>query len=936
MKKRIKKNKIIFELLFILILLLIASQITIAGPVAGSTGTVASLSITKSSTCSTVACRNNNPGNIMSNGQFVKYSTWDEGVAALNRQAGLIISGDSNQYKSMFGNADVTPTTLIGQWSPANAQGNTQASTTSYANFVANELGICPTCKIDDTPINRVKVASAIAQFESTVGSGNIIVTAQQSASTDSLLSRAVNTVVGIISGSGDANAAEQAKTVVTNDIGKVVTLNGAEITKTGENQYTYVKDNVKYTYDDQLIYKCGTIKDPTCTIPLQSSDKNINIIRTAILASQENGVTSSITTDTTSIIIKKEDGKFYLKDSGVEVTQIDTDDNGKPVYQFKGSQGDVMLFDYKGDVIQSIKSPSLTTTSTNQLSSNNNPAPSFPRLTDYTVQSEKGLLTLQADGSFKGSGGEIQPAKNDKGEIIPDKFYYVGAFGTKTEITDTNLLSSLKANSDAYDIQLEKYNSKIENYDIVDLPKSALITVSKAGSDFVDAYDPKTNKFYQSNDGGKSYVLADIKPDSSEARVVINELYPAVPIDKIRYLPGITSANYLADIPSDMKIGSFQVEVGNGNIIDLTNKKVLDASGNIIGTELEIFSTGGYLGVAQGTRYSFKEIKSDGTLSVINTKLETDDKGNVVSQLNSFDFQRDLPDMYAEATAYGNAFSTLGSWLGVYKNDKVWIDISQTALGKYLSVDDFVSNTICSLPVDENSVATAVFLADTGEVGAHIEGYAIPYNDAVLCKNQSECDSVFHGTGTVSCDKGYCISSNNERVILKSNLYKLSLKFSPSSTVVNPGQKVKFYVRLYPGGEIYDLNRDMKGNASDQVILSSGSDSYNKITIKAYPIQYTKVCMELEGDLSQIFTPQFYKVWQEIASGNQLCNTFEVGSYDLGNDGASFGGIVDIFAKIGTLGKGTTSQGTIGNTAPKAGSATSGGASSGTGDNRP
>lgn len=114
-----------------------------------------------------LSVRNNNPGNLVApNGQFQQFPTADAGQNALINDLTLKVSGQSPAYKARFGNEPVTPARLAEVWSPANAKGNTPASTTNYGSFIAQKLGIGPNDPIPNNPQTIARVGQAITEFE--------------------------------------------------------------------------------------------------------------------------------------------------------------------------------------------------------------------------------------------------------------------------------------------------------------------------------------------------------------------------------------------------------------------------------------------------------------------------------------------------------------------------------------------------------------------------------------------------------------------------------------------------------------------------------------------------------------------------------------------------------------------------------------------------
>jgi hypothetical protein len=117
--------------------------------------------------------RNNNPGNITdSSGKIRKFDSLAEGEAALDKEIGTKLSGNSAAYKRQFKDLPITPARFAQVWSPADAPGNSAESTGNYAKYIAAKLGIPANQKIEDTPENREKIKQAVTEFEAGPGSG--------------------------------------------------------------------------------------------------------------------------------------------------------------------------------------------------------------------------------------------------------------------------------------------------------------------------------------------------------------------------------------------------------------------------------------------------------------------------------------------------------------------------------------------------------------------------------------------------------------------------------------------------------------------------------------------------------------------------------------------------------------------------------------------
>lgn len=114
-----------------------------------------------------LANRYNNPGNLMSSpwtkgqpgyvetgsGGLAIFSDWGSGVSA---QQKLLDSYMNRGYD--------TPASIVKRWAPGNAPGNTPASETNYAAYIANSLGIGVGDKIGKEDIGAL--AQAMYKFE--------------------------------------------------------------------------------------------------------------------------------------------------------------------------------------------------------------------------------------------------------------------------------------------------------------------------------------------------------------------------------------------------------------------------------------------------------------------------------------------------------------------------------------------------------------------------------------------------------------------------------------------------------------------------------------------------------------------------------------------------------------------------------------------------
>jgi hypothetical protein len=115
-----------------------------------------------------VSVRKNNPGNIVDQktGEIKTYATREEGERALEEDLVGKLTGQSQAYKSRFGDQPITPARLAETWAPGNAKGNTPESTANYGKFIAKALNVGPNEPIEYTPENLGKIKAAITQFE--------------------------------------------------------------------------------------------------------------------------------------------------------------------------------------------------------------------------------------------------------------------------------------------------------------------------------------------------------------------------------------------------------------------------------------------------------------------------------------------------------------------------------------------------------------------------------------------------------------------------------------------------------------------------------------------------------------------------------------------------------------------------------------------------
>ena len=117
-----------------------------------------------------VSVRNNNPGNLTENGVIKTFKTPEEGEAALTKDLGIKLSGQSDAVHSRFGpqvGTFMSPALLAETWAPSTAKGNTPESTQNYGKAIADSLGMAdPTAQMPNTPEALAKAKAAITKFE--------------------------------------------------------------------------------------------------------------------------------------------------------------------------------------------------------------------------------------------------------------------------------------------------------------------------------------------------------------------------------------------------------------------------------------------------------------------------------------------------------------------------------------------------------------------------------------------------------------------------------------------------------------------------------------------------------------------------------------------------------------------------------------------------
>lgn len=108
-----------------------------------------------------LADRNNNPGNLMSHGQYRVFATFAEGWAAAHSQLLRDFKRGQTTVRSLIDDPNFG-------WAPEKAKGNSPSSTMNYMNYVAKALGIGIDQQInwkDPATVNRIE--SAMYDFES-------------------------------------------------------------------------------------------------------------------------------------------------------------------------------------------------------------------------------------------------------------------------------------------------------------------------------------------------------------------------------------------------------------------------------------------------------------------------------------------------------------------------------------------------------------------------------------------------------------------------------------------------------------------------------------------------------------------------------------------------------------------------------------------------
>ncbi|MBR9690822.1 hypothetical protein GOV08_04005, partial [Candidatus Woesearchaeota archaeon] len=217
------------------------------------------------------------------------------------------------------------------------------------------------------------------------------------------------------------------------------------------------------------------------------------------------------------------------------------------------------------------------------------------------------------------------------------------------------------------------------------------------------------------------------------------------------------------------------------------------------------------------------------------------------------------------------------------------------------LNVDNFINTHLCEIATDEDQVTTTAFFRD-GSIGAHIEGYKVPYKSEVACDEDALCQEAFEDN-TYVCFKDKCADRGRNYQVLDTNVYRITFMFDPGKKVVKEGENIEFDVYIYgPNGqEIVDLSGD-DDDTNDHVKLASGGEIYQKsgsdqivfVTDK----KYTKVCMEFKD--TGVFTSEFKKILDDVGDGSSLCNSFVNEGHDMGPNAPGLG---DFFIKLSSLG---------------------------------
>lgn len=201
-----------------------------------------------------LSVRNNNPGNLVDEkGQFRKFATPQEGEKALEEDLRGKLQGQSPAYKAKFGEQPVTPARLAETWAPADAIGNSTASTTAYGKHIASRLGIKETDTIPNTPEALKAVKQAITEFEAGTGSGAVTPKAP-------VIAKAP------LKGTSKEDAAAEAKLLETEagERGKAYGTTAADVERNRANYGTNVVRAEKiYTLADQNPNMLGVFVKP-------------------------------------------------------------------------------------------------------------------------------------------------------------------------------------------------------------------------------------------------------------------------------------------------------------------------------------------------------------------------------------------------------------------------------------------------------------------------------------------------------------------------------------------------------------------------------------------------------------------------------------------------------------------------------------------------
>jgi hypothetical protein len=151
-------------------------------------------------TVGTIAQRQNNPGNV-SCGSFAgsyggicgtnniaNFPTLDQGTAA------------EDALVSQYANKGATLASMLQQWAPPNAPGNTPQSTANYINYVSSQLGVDPSTPVTSLAATSIQGGVSEGPAASSISSPN-----WWSLALDSILSGGSTSGVGAAAAAGNA-----------------------------------------------------------------------------------------------------------------------------------------------------------------------------------------------------------------------------------------------------------------------------------------------------------------------------------------------------------------------------------------------------------------------------------------------------------------------------------------------------------------------------------------------------------------------------------------------------------------------------------------------------------------------------------------------------------------------------------------------------------